>query len=111
MPRLTNAVPKYRKHRATSQAIVTLDGRDFYLGRHGTPESVAAYQRITSEWVAGGRTGVATTDRLTVTELCCAYWNQHAKTYYRPKTIPGVKRSLHFLKELYGNVDVDRYRQ
>ncbi len=36
MPILKNAVPKYRKHRATGQAVVTLNGRDFYLGPHGT---------------------------------------------------------------------------
>ncbi len=28
MPRLTNAAPKYRKHRASGQAIVTLNGKD-----------------------------------------------------------------------------------
>jgi len=28
MPRLRNTTPKYRKHRASGQALVTLDGRD-----------------------------------------------------------------------------------
>ncbi len=40
MPRLTNSLPKYRKHKASGQAIVTLDGRDFYLGPHGTKASL-----------------------------------------------------------------------
>ena len=39
MPRLTRANPKYRKHRASGQAVVTLDGRDRYLGPHGTNAS------------------------------------------------------------------------
>ncbi len=30
-------VPKYRLHRPTGQAVVTLNGRDTYLGKHGTP--------------------------------------------------------------------------
>ncbi len=34
MPRLTQAVPKYRKHRASGQAIVTISGQDHYLGPH-----------------------------------------------------------------------------
>jgi len=32
MPRLSHRLPKYRKHRASGQAIVTLNGRDYYLG-------------------------------------------------------------------------------
>ena len=36
MPRLTERNPSYRKHRATGQAVVTIGGRDFYLGPWGT---------------------------------------------------------------------------
>jgi hypothetical protein len=34
----TNRVsfPKYRKHKASGQAVVTLAGRDHYLGPRGT---------------------------------------------------------------------------
>ena len=35
MPKLSNSAPKYRKHRASGQAVVTLNGRDFYLGPQG----------------------------------------------------------------------------
>ena len=56
MPRLTNSVPKYRKHRASRQAVVTLDGRDFYLGPHGTKASKREYDRVVGEWQANGRT-------------------------------------------------------
>jgi hypothetical protein len=31
--------PKYRKHRASEQAIVTNSGRDRYLGPHGSMAS------------------------------------------------------------------------
>ena len=44
VPRHKN--PTYRLHKATGQAVVTLGGRDIYLGRHGTPESQAEYDRI-----------------------------------------------------------------
>lgn len=36
MPRLTNALPKYRKHKASGQAFVELSGKRIYLGPHGT---------------------------------------------------------------------------
>ena len=41
MPKLSNSVPKYRKLRASGKAVVTLNGRDIYLGQHGTKASNA----------------------------------------------------------------------
>ena len=32
MPRFTNGLPKYRKHKASGQAYVVLSGRQIYLG-------------------------------------------------------------------------------
>ena len=29
-------LPTYRLHKPSGQAVVTLDGHDFYLGRHGS---------------------------------------------------------------------------
>jgi hypothetical protein len=55
MPRLSNSLPKYRKHKASGQAIVTLNGRDIYLGPHGTKASKREYDRIIGEWLQNGR--------------------------------------------------------
>jgi len=33
--------PTHRLHRPSGKAVVTLNGADFYLGRHGSPESRA----------------------------------------------------------------------
>ena len=33
--------PSYRLHKPSGQAVVTLNGRDYYLGKHGTAESRA----------------------------------------------------------------------
>ena len=52
MPTLISSVPKYRKHKATGQAIVTIQGRDFYLGPHGTKASKLEYDRLIGEWLA-----------------------------------------------------------
>ncbi|MEO2008019.1 MAG: hypothetical protein ABGX22_04955 [Pirellulaceae bacterium] len=54
MPQLKQAIPKYRKHRASKQAIVTLGGKDFYLGPHGCQTSKDQYDRLIAEWLAGG---------------------------------------------------------
>ena len=35
MPKLSIAVPKYRKHRASGKAVVTINGRDHYTTRGG----------------------------------------------------------------------------
>ena len=32
MPKLNSSLPKYRLHRASGQAVVTLYGKDIYLG-------------------------------------------------------------------------------
>ena len=47
--------PSYREHKPSGQAVVTLGGRDVYLGKHGTPESRAEYDRVIAEWLANGR--------------------------------------------------------
>ena len=47
--------PKYRLHKGSGQALVQLDGRRFYLGRHGSPESLERYHRLVAEWLASGR--------------------------------------------------------
>src|SRR5262249_13513803 len=72
-------IPIYRKHRASGQAIVTLSGRDYYLGPYGTAVSRAEYDRVVGEWMAAGRW--VTNAGLAVAELCEKYL-EHAKIHY-----------------------------
>ena len=55
MPRLVSQTPKYRKHRASGQAIVELGGKVHYLGSYGTRASRLEYDRLVMEWLANGR--------------------------------------------------------
>ena len=48
----TLRVPSYRRHKPLGQAVVTLNGSDFYLGRYGTKPSKAEHQRLVGEWLA-----------------------------------------------------------
>ena len=48
-------VPSYRLHRPSGRAVVRLNGRDFYLSRHGLPESRSRYDRLIAEWLENDR--------------------------------------------------------
>ena len=51
MPKLKNKLPTYRHHKASGQTVVTLNGRDVYLGRHHSSESREKYKRVVQEWL------------------------------------------------------------
>jgi integrase len=106
MPRLANTVPKYRKHKASGQAIVTLSGRDHYLGPWRTKASLVEYDRLIAEWLARGRQAEPDRAGLTVVELIARYW-RHATAYYRKHGRPtgernNIRDALRPLKKLYG---------
>jgi hypothetical protein len=60
MPR-TNRPPSYRLHKARNLAVVTIDGRNHYLGPYGSPESHEKYARLIAEWRAHRRNLLPTT--------------------------------------------------
>ena len=51
MPRLNGRLPKNRCHKVSVQAIVTMDGKDNYIGAFGSPESKTDYKRVIREWL------------------------------------------------------------
>ena len=83
MPKLSNALPKYRKHRGSGQAVVTLRRRDYCLGPHGTKASKLEYDRLIDEWLSSGRSASfgASTSELSIAELLLAFLT-YAKDYY-----------------------------
>jgi hypothetical protein len=83
IPKLSDTrVPKYCRHRASGQAIVTLDGQDIYLGKYGSAASKAEYNRLIAEWLAAGRHLPRDPDAITVGEVVAAH-HRHAQQYYR----------------------------
>jgi len=50
MPKLNARLPKYRLHRHSGQAVLTLHGKDHYVGAHGRDASRAEYDRVFAEW-------------------------------------------------------------
>ena len=45
-------VPKYRLHKATGQAAVTINGKHLYLGEYDSPKSHERYHQEIAKWVA-----------------------------------------------------------
>jgi integrase len=55
MSRKQPVTPAYRLHKPSGQAVVTLNAKDHYLGKFGTPESHALYDQLIARWLANGR--------------------------------------------------------
>jgi integrase len=109
---MSKRTPSYCLHKATGQAVVRIDGRDYYLGKYDSPESRAEYNRLIAEWYANGQ-------RLfppqhghdggqTVNDLILGYWS-HVQTHYRhpdgtpTSEVAEYRLTLRVLKELYGH--------
>jgi integrase len=86
---------------------VTLGGKDHYLGRFGSAESKAEYQRLLAEYLSGGlRSGSPVAD-LTVNELLVEYL-KFADLYYikngQPTKEPeDIRYAVRPLRQLYGH--------
>jgi integrase len=117
MPTKSPRIPSYRLHKSTGLGVVRLDGRDHYLGEHGTPASHEAYRRIIAEWTSSGIASANMSSRsrpspggsvLTVGELLLAFMTRHAETHYRradgtpTDEIENFRQSLRPLRKLYG---------
>src|SRR4051812_16676099 len=76
-------IPSYRQHRPSGQAVVTLSGKDCYLGPWKSTASKLAYERLIGEWLANSRQlpQVVAAGALSINELLVAYL-AFAKQYY-----------------------------
>jgi integrase len=87
----TLRTPSYRHHKPSNQAVVTLNGRDCYLGRYDSPESRAEYDRLIAEWLTNGRMLPAVANGegsdLSVNEVVLRFV-QWAEVYYRKNGEP-----------------------
>jgi integrase len=105
-------VPSYRHHRPSGQAVVTLDGRDFYLGKWNTKPSLSEYERLTGQWLANGRRLPDDGDKadLRICELLRDYL-AYAAGYYVEDGRPGkeyvcMKAAAQPLVKLYSRTRV-----
>lgn len=106
-------VPSYRLHRASGRAIVTLDGKDHYLGKHGSPESKDAYRKVLASHFAA--TEKPAHELVTIAELI-ARRMAWAATWYKPmpngkpsRQIGMIRNALVVLRDRYGSALADAF--
>lgn len=92
-------IPSYRRH-TSGLAVVTIAGRDIYLGKHNTPESRAAYGRVIAEWLATGMAPVDPSKAITVREAVERF---QAGAGLSPKDAYQFHYATNPLVELYGD--------
>jgi hypothetical protein len=126
MPKLSFAVPKYRRHKARNLAVVQLGGQRIYLGQWRSAESLRLYDQLLTGWLAGGRQldleklpqGASVAEPvqqspLTVQQLADAY-NEHAAVYYRKRgratrEAELVREALAIACDLYGSTPAEQF--
>lgn len=106
--------PRYRLHKPTNQAVVTIAGRDHYLGKYATEQSRDEYDRLIGEWLSRGRqSGSAPRAGIAVAQLLAAYWH-FAESYYQKNGRPTVeiaklKAAFRPLKRLYARTSASDF--
>lgn len=98
--------PAYQLHRRSGQAVVTIDGRSIYLGKHGTAKSREAYRRLTGEWKERANQPSGEKYSASLLDLIVGYLH-FATQYYRKDGKPTnelrmIKTALKIVPRLYG---------
>jgi len=113
MPR-PKSQPSYRHHKPRGCSVVTIDGKNHYLGPWQSPESHERYAALIAEWKRNGGTlpapAVGRPDDsapLAVNDLILAYF-KFAQTHYvkhgEPTSEQGcIKQALRPVRRLYGS--------
>jgi len=82
VPKLKDRIPKYRLHRRSGQAIVTLNQKDHYLGSYDSESSKLEYDRLIAEWLAHSRhmpVAVEQQPTVSVNKVLLAFCSAQAK--------------------------------
>ena len=64
MPKRPRCIPKYRHCKPKNLGVVRIGGKDEYLGRYNSPESLEKYHRLIAEWLSNGRASVRSPNNL-----------------------------------------------
>lgn len=108
MPRPKSQQPAYGFH-PSGQARVVLDGKQFYLGKHGTPESYARYFALLAEYNANGQKAPESVthmidEAIRVKDLTADYTHRALPMYQHDSVMTKrLKNLLKLLDERHGN--------
>lgn len=97
MPRSRVNQPAYQYH-VSGQARVKLGQRDFYLGKHGTPESYARYYALLAEYNANGKLAPIPQESETAVRLADDVIRiKHLTADFRARVLPDyVRNEAHY---------------
>jgi integrase len=103
MPQQRFPVYPRKSHPNGQQARIKLDGRQLYLGRHGSPESLNRYELLRMEWLKGKSVDPAT---LTLDELAIKFL-EHARGYYlkngvETDEVACIRAALRYVVRMFG---------
>lgn len=96
--------PYPRAPHPSGQARIRIDGRQLYLGKHASPESLSRYDELRGEWLRSKSVDRAT---LTIDELALRFL-KHAEAYYvkggrQTSEVHCIRAALRPLVNLCGN--------
>jgi integrase len=104
----TRQIPAYQKH-PSGQARVRIRGKDYYLGKHGTPESHQRYDELIEELVIGQIDQVSAKS---LTSILAAWWPECKRRYTKGKGKLGGainwRPTIRLLREKYGDLPADK---
>ncbi len=112
MPKLSTRPPRYCCHKSTGRAMVYIDGKARYLGKHGSKESKDAYKEIVAEWLNPSKpvsqpapadlVPVTVAPRaLTIAEAVVQY-KDHAERYYKSREVDNLQEAIRPMREKFG---------
>lgn len=87
MARARSEQPAYQYH-ISGQAKVRLDGGDFYLGKHGTPESYAKYYSLLAEYNSNGKVAPAKEKKSVIHQGEVPILIKHITADFRHRVLP-----------------------
>ena len=105
-------LPSYRLHKRSGQAVVTLNGKDHYLGRYKSNASREEYERIIAEYIANGKKLPPTTG-IPIEELGIHFLDWAEKYYVKNGQQTGTfnfcQNAISLLTKHYGNESVENF--
>ena len=114
-----SAQPSYRCHKARQCAVVTIDGKNHYLGPWQSPESHARYAVLIAEWKRNHGTLLGVTPEVenaaprTVNDLILAYFTFAQGLYVKrgkPTSEQGcLRQALRFARQMYGSTPASEF--
>jgi len=116
MPRSKSPIPELKLHKSSGHGYARIDGNQVFLGKFGTPECRAKYERAIAEWLARDKRQAAVPASCSVSEVVAAFM-MHAVGYYLSSTgtptgeADNFRDALRPVRRLYGDLPAGDFRQ